>query len=467
MAGYIEDRWLNKRPNPETGKRERTALWGKGKRYKVAGIPGVRDRSFKGLEDAKKWQREAATDSTRGNLYDPRNGEITLREYVEKHWWPNLRQPPGTRESMRPRVFNHILPYLGSLPLLSIGDEQIRAWVVQAEKRIDVSTVRTTWKHFSAIMQAAFKAKRIPENPFRDPELKAPKATPSKAKAWPLARVLAVRDALPARYRVLVDLALGAGLRQGEAFGFSPDDIVGQEIHVTRQVLKIGGQLAFGPPKGNKTRITVCPPGLAESVHAHAEQFPSLEVTLPWVDPERPNLEWSERPLRTARLLVTTTHVNGKSGGAVNRTTWDEKAWKPALVKAGVMPAPVREQVQGAKVVWTRTVWAMDRSDGFHVLRHTFASVVLQAGETITILAAWLGHSDPAFTLRTYVHFLPEAGRQALAVLGRWLGPEAREGVPELPVAGSGGETPSSLPAGRQEPAADDVPAGGGVLVGV
>jgi len=55
MAGYIEDRWPTKRPNKETGKRERTARWGTGSRYRVKGIPGVRDRSFDTVADAKAW----------------------------------------------------------------------------------------------------------------------------------------------------------------------------------------------------------------------------------------------------------------------------------------------------------------------------------------------------------------------------------------------------------------------------
>ncbi|GAA0487074.1 hypothetical protein GCM10009544_55490 [Streptomyces stramineus] len=38
--------------------------------------------------------------------------------------------------------------------------------------------------------------------------------------------------------------------------------------------------------------------------------------------------------------------------------------------------------------------------------------------ETITQLAAWLGHSDPAFTLRTYVHFTSKSGARGMAALG-------------------------------------------------
>jgi hypothetical protein len=36
-------------------------------------------------------------------------------------------------------------------------------------------------------------------------------------------------------------------------------------------------------------------------------------------------------------------------------------------------------------------------------------------------LASWLGHSDPAFTLRTYVHFMPKSGRRGVEALGRLL----------------------------------------------
>ncbi|WP_412180803.1 hypothetical protein [Streptomyces sp. ADMS] len=48
-------------------------------------------------------------------------------------------------------------------------------------------------------------------------------------------------------------------------------------------------------------------------------------------------------------------------------------------------------------------------------MRHTYASVMLEAGESIVSLAKWLGHSDPAFTLRTYTHCMPQAGARGLS----------------------------------------------------
>ncbi|MDH6461761.1 site-specific recombinase XerD [Micromonospora sp. A200] len=37
-----------------------------------------------------------------------------------------------------------------------------------------------------------------------------------------------------------------------------------------------------------------------------------------------------------------------------------------------------------------------------HVPRHTYASVLLDAGASIRALSLYLGHADPGFTLRFY-----------------------------------------------------------------
>jgi integrase len=47
-------------------------------------------------------------------------------------------------------------------------------------------------------------------------------------------------------------------------------------------------------------------------------------------------------------------------------------------------------------------------SIGFHTFRHTCASLLFEAGRDVKQVAAWLGHADPAFTLRTYVHLMDD-----------------------------------------------------------
>ncbi len=43
-----------------------------------------------------------------------------------------------------------------------------------------------------------------------------------------------------------------------------------------------------------------------------------------------------------------------------------------------------------------------------HSFRHTCASLLFAAGRDVKQVQEWLGHADPAFTLRTYVHLLDE-----------------------------------------------------------
>jgi integrase len=42
----------------------------------------------------------------------------------------------------------------------------------------------------------------------------------------------------------------------------------------------------------------------------------------------------------------------------------------------------------------------------FHTFRHTCASLLFDDGRNIKQVQEWLGHADPGFTLRTYVHLL-------------------------------------------------------------
>jgi integrase len=41
---------------------------------------------------------------------------------------------------------------------------------------------------------------------------------------------------------------------------------------------------------------------------------------------------------------------------------------------------------------------------GFHTFRHTCASTLFARGKTVKQVQHWLGHADPGFTLRTYIH---------------------------------------------------------------
>jgi integrase len=50
----------------------------------------------------------------------------------------------------------------------------------------------------------------------------------------------------------------------------------------------------------------------------------------------------------------------------------------------------------------------LHRLGAFHTFRHTCASMLFHSGRNIRQVSDWLGHHDPAFTMRTYVGLLDE-----------------------------------------------------------
>lgn len=71
---------------------------------------------------------------------------------------------------------------------------------------------------------------------------------------------------------------------------------------------------------------------------------------------------------------------------------------------------------------------AAAREHGMHALRHFYASVLLDAGESIKALAEYLGHSDPGLTLKVYAHLMPSSRERAWKALGQALRPQDHTG---------------------------------------
>lgn len=171
------------------------------------------------------------------------------------------------------------------------------------------------------------------------------------------------------------------------------------------QQLKLSRSKAvFAPPKGGKLRDVPLPGPVADALRVHLQDFPPVEITLPW--------KVADGPPVTKRLLFT-----GPRGGHVWRTSLNEEVWKRALASAGVIP----EREPGGS-------YAESRENGMHALRHFYASVLLDAGENIKALAEYLGHSDPGLTLRVYAHLMPssqERTRKAVAAVFDTARPES------------------------------------------
>jgi len=71
---------------------------------------------------------------------------------------------------------------------------------------------------------------------------------------------------------------------------------------------------------------------------------------------------------------------------------------------------------------WRRLADIEGVESRLHDLRHLQASVLLDAGESITTVAARLGHRDTATTLRVYAHLMPGADQRAADIVGDMFG---------------------------------------------
>jgi integrase len=309
---------------------------------------------------------------------------------VPRYWQAGLRGTPGTVKRIDEGVRLHILPHLGNLSLRDIAPAVLRRYIATLESECSPCYARQILSLLSNIFETAIDDKRLARNPMRAKSVRLPKVPEDQREAWPLEIAQRVRDAINRRYRIAVVVALGCGLRQGEVFGLSPEDVDFARgiLRVRRQVQLLRGRLYFTLPKGGKTRIVDMPPSVASELADHFMAYPAVKVELPWGGPE------PERERREFSLVLTTTY-----GKALRANMFNPDVWKPALAAAGVIP----DRKEGER-------WQASRKDGFHVLRHTYASIILEAGESVVTLARWLGHSSPTITLDYYAHFMPEAG---------------------------------------------------------
>ncbi|MFJ4579910.1 tyrosine-type recombinase/integrase [Streptomyces echinatus] len=394
MAGHVQDRWYKSVPGPD-GKtvRVKTDRYGVGHRYRARYIAPDGSEKSKSFPDKQKrkadqWLANIEADMSQGRYIDPAAGSVTFGEYAKK-WMAALTIDPVTRESVEIRLRVHALPYLGDRPMAAFRPSHLRIWMRELEATGRAASYRRSiFANVSAVFTAAVEDRIIAENPCRARSVRAPSLDGRKVKPWSIERVMAVHDALPDAYQEMVSLGAGCGLRQGEIFGLALEDVdfLGGTVHVVRQVkLLRGTQAVFGPPKGGKERHVPLPETVSFALAAHITKHQPVEITLPWKTLDGPPV--------TASLLFVKDQCR-----ALNRLRFNQSVWRPALTSAGI---------------------PFGRENGMHALRHFYASVLLDAGESIKALSEYLGHHDPSFTLRTYTHLMPNSEARTRAAVDR------------------------------------------------
>jgi integrase len=167
-----------------------------------------------------------------------------------------------------------------------------------------------------------------------------------------------VLAALPVEWRSFFTFLGQTGLRISEAVGLQWQDV---ELGTTRPHIKVRRQNYKGTIKKLKTRAS------------------KREVPL------------------TPGMVATLLELRGKHYTGEEGPVWSTRRGTP-LEDHNLRTRVLRPVVQALGLEWV----------GFHTFRHTCASLLFEGGKDVKQVQTWLGHADPAFTLRTYVHLMDD-----------------------------------------------------------
>ncbi len=323
-------------------------------------------RSFARKTDAERFLTGIEHNILTGGYVAPEDGRRTFGDYSEA-WKAVQVHRPSTVLHVETMLRRHAYPTFGDRALSSVRPSEIQAWVRGVSDTLAPATVEVVYRYVAAIFRAAVADRVIASSPCVGVKL------PRKARrdVVPLATeaVEALIEAMPDRYRALVVLAAGTGLRQGEAFGVERRhvDFLRRTLKVEQQlVLLPGAAPVVSPPKTDASHRTIpLPQVVVDALAAHLAAFPA------------------------DGLLFTTG-----TGEPIRRTAFSARVWQPAVRRAG-----------------------LPEGTGFHGLRHYYASLLIRHGESVKVVQLRLGHATAAETLDTYSHLWPDSeDRTRLAV---------------------------------------------------
>lgn len=366
-----------------------------------------RTKTFDTAGEGGAWRAAQLAAVASGTWTDPADGRVTFREYAEK-WRASAGHREQSAATVESRLRLHVYPTLGDRPLADLRHSELRAWVSQLEKTLAPWTAYGVHAIARTVLNSAVADRHLAASPFA--RIPLPAVTRREPVVpYTVAEVRRLVEAARGPYRTLFALGAATGLRGGELLGLelASVDFLRRTVRVERQLVwhrtAPGAALrpAWGPPKTPKSyRVLDVPTWALDELAAHLAARPAVELTLPVVDTPR-------EKVRTGRLVFTT-----RTGQPIRRTglasTWHH------TVRRAKLPAA---------------------KGGPHALRHHVASLLIDAGESVKVVQAQLGHATAAETWDTYAHLFPDAEGRVRSVLER-----AWQDEPEAESDGQAGE---------------------------
>jgi integrase len=290
---------------------------------------------------------------------------------------------PATTERYEMVLRKHWLPALGRLPLTGVTRDQIKAVLMEKlGAGLKPRTVRGHLDILRASLSAAVEDSLIPLNPAARLGKFIPRTGESQEidifTRAELTTVLEVAErTMPDAYPIVLTLAR-TGLRIGEALTLQADDVdLAQHVLWVRRTWgsrrKALGDARINTPKSNRIRRVDMSAQLARVLQGllavrEAEGILKGQAGPPW-------------------LFV------GGDGGPITPGAFWQNIWRPLLRRAEL------------------------RYRKPHTLRHTYASLMIQGGESLAYIRDQLGHHSIKLTVDTYGHLVPrgQPGRRGSA----------------------------------------------------
>lgn len=312
---------------------------------------------------------------------------LTVGEYLETWLTGKHALKPKTVALYRDFTTNYLVPNLGEVRLLELRAHHLDRMysniaLGRRGKPLSPSTIRRVHAVLRSALNTAVKRRLLPYSPAEHIEL-APE-NPKRPKPWSAAECQTfLRDITNDRLANLYHLILFTGMRRGEAIGLRWEDVdlEGQCLFVVQQITEVNGHSVVGTPKTKRgTRIIPIDDNTIASLRRHreAQEVERVAWGPAWNDAGLVFTREDGRPLRPE---YATRHFQ-------------------ALAKTAGLPA-IR----------------------LHDLRHTNASLALQAGVDMKVVSDRLGHSQMSITADLYTHVNRGLGRAAAEQIALVLSP--------------------------------------------
>ena len=310
---------------------------------------------------------------------------MTVREWLD-FWYQTHKKPtlrPNTQMSYEQRIYGHIIPALGSIPLDKLRQNDLQQFYTnlkQSGRRKDSDrygeglsdqTVRGCHTTLRSALAKAVEEKLIIRNPADGCRLPSAKPREMQVLTPEEMQRLLIQAKEDGCYELLL-LELSTGLRRGEILALQWDDLnfATGELRITKSVTFIKGELHISEPKTKSSIRTVVLPGSLLKV---LENYKAT-VNSRWMFPS-PAKEDAPLTLNFTRRRMQQT----------------------------------LERAQCKKV-------------RFHDLRHTFATMALEHGMDVKTLSTIIGHVSSATTLDIYSHVTDTMQKQAAVKIDHQIG---------------------------------------------